>query len=118
MLLVRDEKTGRWNGPAFYTIGEASLGLQLGGEASEVVLLAMTSQGEALSLEKGARQHRPAPFPMRPGRLSPGSGGRTDFAERRPNAAGARLHASDIPFKRVSRFGGWRSRRAVGPLAA
>lgn len=45
VLLARDEKAGVWNGPAFYTIGEASFGLQIGGEASEVVLLAMTERG-------------------------------------------------------------------------
>ena len=45
VLLARDEKAGAWNGPTFYTIGEASIGLQAGGEASEVVLLAMTERG-------------------------------------------------------------------------
>jgi len=45
VLLVRDEKTGEWTGPAFYTIAGASFGFQIGGEASEVVLLAMTDRG-------------------------------------------------------------------------
>ncbi|MGD0887054.1 MAG: lipid-binding SYLF domain-containing protein [Thermodesulfovibrionales bacterium] len=45
VLVTRDEKTGHWGGPAFYTIGSASFGLQIGGEASEVVLLAMTERG-------------------------------------------------------------------------
>jgi lipid-binding SYLF domain-containing protein len=45
VFLVQDEKTGQWTGPAFYTIGSASFGLQIGGEASEVVLLAMTQRG-------------------------------------------------------------------------
>ena len=45
VLLVRDEKTGRWTGPAFYTLGGGSFGLQIGGEASEVILLAMTDRG-------------------------------------------------------------------------
>jgi lipid-binding SYLF domain-containing protein len=45
VLLVRDEKTREWTGPAFYTIGGASWGLQIGGEASEVILLAMTDRG-------------------------------------------------------------------------
>ena len=31
--------------PAFYTVGEASFGLQAGGDAQEVVLLAMTERG-------------------------------------------------------------------------
>ena len=34
-----------WAGPAFYTLGGASFGFQIGGEASEVILLAMTQRG-------------------------------------------------------------------------
>jgi len=45
VLLVRDGNADRWFGPAFYTIGGASFGLQIGGQASEVVLLAMTERG-------------------------------------------------------------------------
>jgi lipid-binding SYLF domain-containing protein len=45
VLLARDTKTNKWCGPAFYTIGEASFGLQIGGSASEVILLAMTDRG-------------------------------------------------------------------------
>ena len=45
VLVVRNEKTGEWNGPAFYTIGGLSYGLQIGGQASEVVLLVMTERG-------------------------------------------------------------------------
>jgi lipid-binding SYLF domain-containing protein len=44
ILLVRD-KSGTWSGPAFYTVGGASIGLQIGGEASEVALLIMTDRG-------------------------------------------------------------------------
>lgn len=44
VFVVRD-KAGHWAGPAFYTIGAASFGLQAGGEASEVILLAMTERG-------------------------------------------------------------------------
>jgi SH3 domain-containing YSC84-like protein 1 len=45
VALVRDKKTGRWSQPAFYTFGGASVGLQIGGQASEVILLAMTERG-------------------------------------------------------------------------
>ena len=45
VLLAHDDKTRKWYGPAFYTIGEASFGLQVGGTASEVILLAMTDRG-------------------------------------------------------------------------
>ncbi len=44
VLLVRDEKTGDWSEPAFYTIGSVTFGLQAGGEAAEVVMLAMTQK--------------------------------------------------------------------------
>ena len=44
VLLVRDERTGNWSEPAFYTVGSVTFGLQIGGEASEVVVLAMTQK--------------------------------------------------------------------------
>ena len=43
VFLARSEKI--WYGPAFYTIGGASFGLQIGGHASEVILVAMTERG-------------------------------------------------------------------------
>jgi len=45
VFVVKDSNTGNWVGPAFYTIGEASFGFQAGGQASEVILLAMTDRG-------------------------------------------------------------------------
>lgn len=45
VLVVRDEKTNEWSYPAFFTLGGASIGLQFGGQASEVVLLVMTQKG-------------------------------------------------------------------------
>jgi lipid-binding SYLF domain-containing protein len=47
VLLIRDGNADRWFGPAFYTIGGASFGLQIGGQASEVALLLMTERGVA-----------------------------------------------------------------------
>lgn len=44
VFLARDAKTGDWSQPAFYTVGAASLGFQIGGEAAEVVMLAMTQK--------------------------------------------------------------------------
>lgn len=38
VLLARDA-SGDWKGPAFYTIGSASIGVQFGGEAAETVIL-------------------------------------------------------------------------------
>ena len=45
LLLARQDLGGKWYGPGFYTIGGASFGLQIGGQAAEVVLLAMTERG-------------------------------------------------------------------------
>jgi lipid-binding SYLF domain-containing protein len=45
VFLARAENTQKWSGPAFYTVGGVSFGLQAGGEASEVVLLVMSERG-------------------------------------------------------------------------
>ena len=55
VLVARDGLTGQWAGPAFYTIGGVSFGLQIGGDASEVVLLAMTSRGVNVLLESSVK---------------------------------------------------------------
>ena len=55
VMLSYDDKAGKWGGPAFYTIGEASFGLQIGGEASEVVLVALTDRGVASLLSTSAK---------------------------------------------------------------
>jgi lipid-binding SYLF domain-containing protein len=55
VLLVRDTATGQWGGPAFYTIGQASFGLQAGGDASEVLLVALTDRGVSALLSTSAK---------------------------------------------------------------
>jgi len=45
MLLARDPATGEWSYPAFYTMGSVSLGLQIGADASEIILMVMTDKG-------------------------------------------------------------------------
>ena len=42
VLMVRDEKSGKWVGPAFYTIGAASLGFQAGASSAEMLMLINT----------------------------------------------------------------------------
>ena len=44
-VLLAKGNNGQWSYPAFYTMGGASFGLQIGGQASEVMLLIMTSKG-------------------------------------------------------------------------
>jgi len=55
VFLTHDAKAKKWGGPAFYTIGEASFGLQAGGDASEVVLVALTERGMTALLTTSAK---------------------------------------------------------------
>lgn len=45
VLLVRDASSGEWGQPVFYNLGGASIGLQAGGERSEVILLIQSQAG-------------------------------------------------------------------------
>ena len=45
VLLVQDPASKNWSGPAFYTIGSLSFGLQIGGQMAEVVMMVMTQEG-------------------------------------------------------------------------
>lgn len=55
IFLARDSKSGNWAGPAFYTLGGVSFGFQIGGEASEVIFLAMTDRGVNALLKDSVR---------------------------------------------------------------
>jgi len=46
VVLARDEKTNVWKGPSFASAGSVSWGLQAGGSAAEVVMMAMTEKGK------------------------------------------------------------------------
>ncbi len=45
VLLVRDEKTGKWSNPAFYRMISGSFGLQVGVQWPEVILVVRTKKG-------------------------------------------------------------------------
>lgn len=45
VLLVRDDETKKWSEPAFYNIGSASFGLQVGGDVSEIIFVVRTQKG-------------------------------------------------------------------------
>jgi SH3 domain-containing YSC84-like protein 1 len=45
VVLARDQRSGRWVGPAFYTLATASVGFQAGVQVSENVTLVMTEKG-------------------------------------------------------------------------
>lgn len=55
VYMVRDSKGSGWAGPAFYTLGGVSFGFQIGGEASEVIFLAMTDRGVSALLKSGVK---------------------------------------------------------------
>jgi lipid-binding SYLF domain-containing protein len=44
VLMTRNSATGTWGEPAFYTLGSVTFGLQIGGEAAAVVMVAMTQK--------------------------------------------------------------------------
>ena len=54
-LLAYDQAKNIWSGPAFYTIGQISFGLQAGGQAAEVVLVALTDRGLSALLSTSAK---------------------------------------------------------------
>lgn len=45
VMSVRDEPGGEWSPPAFFTMGGASYGLQIGAQVTDLILLIMTRQG-------------------------------------------------------------------------
>jgi lipid-binding SYLF domain-containing protein len=45
VLVVKDKNTGDWSQPVFYTIGSLSLGIQFGGEKSEIIMMVFTQKG-------------------------------------------------------------------------
>ena len=55
VLLSRDPKTGRWAGPAFYTLATASVGFQAGVQVSEIVTLVMTDKAMNAMLAPSAK---------------------------------------------------------------
>ena len=44
-LVAHDQRTNAWSDPAFYTMAEASFGLQVGAEGSKIIYLVMTERG-------------------------------------------------------------------------
>ena len=44
VLIVKDDKTGQWSQPAFYTLGAGSIGIQFGAEAAEIIMMVRTQK--------------------------------------------------------------------------
>jgi SH3 domain-containing YSC84-like protein 1 len=55
VFVSRDRLKETWAGPAFYTIGSVSIGFQIGGDASEIILVAMTDRGLNSLLETSVK---------------------------------------------------------------
>jgi SH3 domain-containing YSC84-like protein 1 len=55
ILFTLDKTSGQWLGPAFYSLGSASLGIQLGVQMSEIVLLVMNQNGINAMLASGLK---------------------------------------------------------------
>jgi lipid-binding SYLF domain-containing protein len=55
VFVAKEPQTDTWLGPAFYTIGEVSFGFQAGGDASEIIMLAMTERGANAMLSSGVK---------------------------------------------------------------
>ncbi|THB73854.1 MAG: hypothetical protein D6B25_14440 [Desulfobulbaceae bacterium] len=45
VMIARDMTTGKWHGPAFYSIGSVTFGLQIGAQSSQVMMVIMTQKG-------------------------------------------------------------------------
>lgn len=52
VVVAKDPKTGKWVGPAFYSLATGSIGFQAGIEVSEAVTLVMTDKGMSSLLSK------------------------------------------------------------------
>ncbi len=55
VFLARGKEGDIWSGPAFYAMGQVSFGLQIGGDASEVVVVALTERGVNALLSPSAK---------------------------------------------------------------
>ncbi|MGD9539029.1 MAG: lipid-binding SYLF domain-containing protein [Alphaproteobacteria bacterium] len=53
VMVGRNLKTGAWRYPAFVTLSEGSIGLQIGAEASEIVMICLTEKGVNALLDDG-----------------------------------------------------------------
>jgi lipid-binding SYLF domain-containing protein len=79
VVVVRDPKSGRWAGPAFYSLVTASIGLQAGLSVSEVVTLIMTEKGVAKLLANSFRMGGDVALAVGP----VGGGAQSAFSRRR-----------------------------------
>jgi SH3 domain-containing YSC84-like protein 1 len=66
VLVVKDEKTCNWTDPAFYTIGSASIGLQIGAQSAEVIVMVMNQHAVDALLASSVKFGAGASFAVGP----------------------------------------------------
>lgn len=44
VLIVKNDKTGQWSQPSFYTLGSGTFGFQIGVEAAEIIMMVRTQK--------------------------------------------------------------------------
>lgn len=111
--------TGKWSPPAMYAIGGASAGLQIGGTASDIILLIMTSTAVDKVLNSKVKIGTDATAAAGPGATATGSMGDTDIltyartkglfagislngASLNPDGdANTRLYGKEVPVKEI-----------------
>ncbi len=99
ILVARDEKTGDWSQPAFYTLGSVTFGLQIGGESAEVIMLIRTQKAmDALFTTefKLGGDASVAAGPVGKGATSDGTADVVSFAKSKGLFAGLNLEGSMV----------------------
>lgn len=99
VLLAKDAATGNWGQPVFYNLGGASVGLQIGGDRSELILLIRTE--EALDAFLSSRFQLGAEASVAAGPVGAGTGEQIDagilaFVRSKGLYAGAALEGTVI----------------------
>ena len=79
VFLAQDQKGGDWSQPAFYTVGAVSFGLQIGGEAAETVILAMTQKAVDTLYKSSAKLGADTSFSVGPVGAGAKSNVKADF---------------------------------------
>ena len=67
--------SGKWSAPAMYTIGGASAGFQIGGTASDIILLVMSSSAVDKMLDSKVKVGTDATAAAGPGATTSGNMG-------------------------------------------